>query len=222
MLESERPPGACRRPARSRSGRRGPRPRTPVEPGAPAPPPRLRGGRPGRSPHTSRASSAVALGVVHVALHLAQGDRRPGHSPSANRSVPRVLPALVLEPLRRAALYSTNPSPSLSPRVEPLERTQRVRPEVADERVVAGPPPDSDSRMRKRASRRPCRSSAGPGRGGSPPPQLVDDLAGLLLDGRVVAAPAARQRPQRPPGEGRPEKQRLQARDQGVAAEDRS
>ena len=50
-------------------------------------------------PHQSGQASAADLGVVGVALQLARGAREPGQAPVAvGDRVPRVLPALVLQP----------------------------------------------------------------------------------------------------------------------------
>ena len=138
--------------------------------------------------------------------------------------VARVLPGLVDEPaLRAAPVLDEAVAVEVAVLVDPGERAQRGLPEVADERRVARPAPDlgeEDEVERRRVNR--AVVAREPRFGSLAVAHLVDDLAGLGVDRRVVLGRLQRgEDTERVVRELRPEEERLQARDQRVAAEDR-
>ena len=121
-----RRPGASRRRGPSRSSA-GPRPRTRPRSGRAARRRRDRAGRRARSsPRIRGEPRHPALGVVDVALDLGEGDRRlaPRGRPVADR-VARVLPALVEQAARRAALVLDE---AVAVAVARTRRSSRARP----------------------------------------------------------------------------------------------
>ena len=148
--------------------------------------------------------------------------------PSAeDNRVPRVLPALVLEPRLLLRSYETYPSPSaISVLVDPGERRARLELERADEVCVAAPElvfveEDEEERGRRRPSRN--RGSAGARgtrsslqreiRGGSSrAPRRGNRRRSCLARGQVAERRAR---------ELGTERQHLEAREDAVAPEDR-
>ena len=119
--------------------------------------------------------------------------------------------------------YSTKPSPSRSPYSSiHCERPQRRLAEVADERGVVRPAPDlgEQDEVERRRVDRPV-VGAEPVARGLAVPHLVDDLARLGVDRRIVLGRLQLgEHLERGARQLGPEEQRLQARDQRVAAED--
>ena len=137
--------------------------------------------------------------------------------------VARVLPGLVDEPAGGAApVLDEAVAVEVAVAVDPLERAQRRLAQVADEPGVVGPAPDLGEEDEVERRRVDGAVVAGePGLGALAVPNLVDDLAGLGVGVRVVLARLQlgehRERVLRQLGA---EEERLQARDQRVAAED--
>ena len=141
------------------------------------------------APDLARELGEPDLGVVDVALHLARRDRRLGVPPVMEElRVARVLPRLVEQPVRRAPLILDEAVPvQVAVLVDPLERAQRGLAQVAHEPRVVRPAPDlreQDEVERRRVhgavvAREPRMRALAV-------PHLVDDLAGLGVDVRVV------------------------------------
>src|SRR5207237_8922574 len=96
------------------------------------------------SPHLARDLGDPALRVEDVPLHLARRDRRLGEpAVGVALRVARVLPRLVLEPVRRSALVlDESVAVAVAVAVDPLERTQRRLLEVTHASPVVRPEPD--------------------------------------------------------------------------------
>ena len=167
------------------------------------------------------------LRVVDVALHLARRDRRRARCGRRGSAASRRSPSTTGSSSPRSARgvrYSTKPSPSRSP-YSSIHASARERglAQLVDERRVVRPAPDlreQDEEERRRVdravvAREPVRrglARAAP-RGRSCP-------ARRRSTGRPRSPAASASTSQRRARELGPEEQRLQARDQRVAAED--
>ena len=167
------------------------------------------------------------LRVVRVALDLAGGDRQH-RQPAVSKPhpVPGVPPTLVTQPFGRAGgVLHVAVAVPVAVVVDPAQRGERVVAQLADQVVVPGPAPVL------RQQDQPELGGVGAAVVGvvghhSLPGQLaeadlVQDLAGLLV-GEVDAAPSLMmgEREQGPPGQPRPEGERLVRGDQGVPSEE--
>ena len=169
------------------------------------------------------------LGLVHVALHLGQGDGRLDRAagPIAHR-VPGVLPALVQQAQRRPTLVLDEPvAVQVAVSVDPLEGGQGMRPQAVHEGHVTGPGErlGEEDQPQGGGIDRPVVAAEGqlPGAGHLAGPQLVEHLAGVRIVGRVVGRRLpCRQHLQRADGERRPHGDGLVRGDEGVAAEERA
>ena len=94
-------------------------------------------------PDQSREAGASDLRVVGVALELARGPGEPGQPPvPVGDRIPRVLPALVLEPrlLVAAPIPDVAIAEEVGVVVDPGEGGPRLVLALSDQRAVAGPP----------------------------------------------------------------------------------
>ncbi len=165
------------------------------------------------------------LGIEDVALDLRQRDRRLDRRPGpVADGVARVLPALVDEPLRRATLVGHEPVRAGPVLVDPAEGGEGGRPVPIDEAAVARPVVrrgEEDEPQRRRVDAAVVRRVGQfPGPGHLAGPELVEDLARL----RIAPVVDRRRLPggedvERLDGDGRPEGERLEARDERVATE---
>ena len=162
--------------------------------------------------------------VVDVALHLGGGDR-PVREPAVPEllRVARVLPGLVCEPVRRPACVLHEPvAVEVAVVVDPGERCPGGRLQLADERVVARPAPDlGEEHEEERRGVDRAVVDREPRLRGLAAPQLVEDLAGLGVDRRVVLGRLeGGEGAQRGRRELRSEQHRLERGDQRVATEE--
>ncbi len=178
----------------------------------------------GVAPDGARQLGGSQLRVVDVALHLGRRDRSARDRPVMEElRVVRVLPGLVLDPAVVSPFELDEAVAVAVGALDPVERPDRVAAKLVDQGVVAGPAPvlgEQNEEERRRVDGSVV--AAEPAFRRLAAPQLVHDLAGLGVDGGIVfdglergeaAQPGAR--------ELRAQRQRLEARDQGVAAEDR-
>src|SRR4029077_7459633 len=122
-------------------------------------------------------------------LHLYWCDRRVRtRAVAEDHRVPRVLPVLVVEPVRRAppVLDESVPVAVAGP-VDPGECASRSALELADDRVVAAPAPQ----LRQQDEEERCRIdgalvAVGPDERRLAAPDLVDDLSRLGVPLRIV------------------------------------
>ena len=137
--------------------------------------------------------------------------------------IPGVLPRLVLEPALGATLVlDETVTVPISVLVDPFECQHRRRFEISYERGVVRPPPHlrKQDEVERRRVDRPV-VPLEPGAGGLAVTHLVDDLSGLGVDRRIVLLGLqVGQDAERRAGELGAEDERLQARDDRVAAED--
>ena len=180
-------------------------------------------------PHQARQAGAAQLRVVGVALELA---RRAGEarklSVAVGDRVPRVLPALVLEArlLVAAPVRDVAVAHQVGVLVDPVQRGARLALEVADEPPVAGPAlvlveqHDVERRRVGAAVVRRVRTLLE--RRHLAVAHLVEDSPGVLVAEVVdAAALPVSEGEQRRRRELRRERQRLEAREDAVAAEHR-
>ena len=185
-------------------------------------------GEAGVAPDLARQPGAAHLGVVGVALQLAGGAREAGQAPVAVRDrVPRVLPALVLEPgllvaplvgdvavalqvgvvvdpgQRRARLRARARAPASCRRSS--ARTRRAAPRRAASRRRSRSTASAAAPRRRSSRRSAARAGCGPG------PRRGSRRAATPATGRARRSVVARQL--------RRERQRLQAGEDAVAAE---
>ena len=166
-------------------------------------------------------------GGVLVALRLRQRDGRFGEvTGSVHDRVVRVLPALVDQAARRASRVGEVAVVGVGRGQHPSEDALGRRPQLAQERVVGRPLPvlgEQDEEQRRGVDA----AVVGDERDLAAvrhltAPQLVDDLARLLVGERVgPAADVAGQEAQRAGGHSRLERQHLQRGDERVAPERR-
>ena len=170
----------------------------------------------------------AALGVVHVALRLGQGDRPFGHAAVAvQHGVAGIPPALVAQPGARAALvFDEAVAVEVAALVQPLERRVDRVAAVVEAVEVAGP--HRELRHEQQPERcgvdRPVvrRVRDGAHAGQLPAPQLVHDLARLLLaEGTVLPALAALQKAHRRLRPAQVEEERLETDEHQLAPERR-
>ncbi len=175
------------------------------------------------APDLPRQLGHAELRVVDVALHLAGRDR-PDRLASVVEElrVVRVLPRLVLEPaLRPAVVLDEAVAVEIAVLVDPAERAHRRLAQGADERGVVGPAPhlrEQDEEERRRVDR--AVVAREPGLRGLAGADLVDDLPRLGVCERIVLRRLEPgERDQSVARQLGSEDQRLEARDQRVAAE---
>ena len=176
------------------------------------------------APDLARQLGHPQLRVVDVALHLARRDRPGRLAPVVEElGVVGVLPGLVLEPALRPPVVLDEPvAVEVAVLVDPV---QRAHGRLAQRRARTRRRPSSATPPRggrgRAASRRPCRSSAGtrssrPCRCG---PRGRSCPARRRWTDRPRCAWSVGERGQRVPRQLGPEDERLEARDQRVAAE---
>ena len=176
-------------------------------------PARPRASSAGSAPSRRRRSPAPRPARSACARTCRRGSAASRPSPSRTGSRARAACGARTRRTRRRRGRRTRRS-SAAPRA-PARGSARRR---SDRRSSARPPGAGRGRA---ASRRRCRSSAEPRLGRPAAPQLVDDLARLGVDRRVVlVACSAGERLERGDRELGAEQHRLQARDQRVAPED--
>ena len=180
-------------------------------------------------PDAAREPGAAHLRVVRVALELARRAREAGEPPVAVRDrVPGVLPALVLEPglLVAALVRDVAVALEVGVLVDPVERGPRLVLELAHELAVAGPAlvlvEQHDVERRRVGAAVVRRVRPLLERGHLAVAHLVQDPARVLVaevvDARSLPLAERAQRRRRELGR---ERQRLQAREDAVAAEHR-
>ena len=168
------------------------------------------------------------LGVVHVALRLGErhGALRRG-AVVVHDGVLRVAPALVAQADARAALVLHEPvAVGVARAVDPRQRRVDGRRAQLEPVQVAGPHGelgDQQQPQRRRVHRAVVRRVRDGAEGGQlAAPQLVHDLAGLLLaEGVVGRALAAGQERDRRPRPAQVQQQRLEPDERHLAAERR-